>query len=244
VSYILEALKKLEQKRQRERMPDLLTFQGDVARVNKKKPLWPFIVIGLILLNAIFVSLLLWIAPWTNSVQLPPRQSQVSREGAAPAQSDTSEKIKEQQVPEVKKDAPPPEQKDVIRSTPSRPQVTVPKNTTLEQSPSKTSIAQPVPLVKTKEEALPKAKKQTQPSDKMLSIKELPVDVKAGLPELKMTVHSYNEQTQARFVVINNGIFREGHSINTDLKVEQINQNGVILNYQGHRFLLRINESP
>jgi hypothetical protein len=55
VSYILEALKKLEQKRQRERMPDLLSFQGNVARVNKKRPLWPFIVVGLILLNAIFV---------------------------------------------------------------------------------------------------------------------------------------------------------------------------------------------
>jgi general secretion pathway protein B len=243
VSYILEALKKLEQKRQRERMPDLLSFQGNV-RVNKKRPLWPFIVVGLILLNAIFVSLLLWIAPWTNPVQPPPHQSQVIGEGAAPAQSDASEKKKEQPVPEVKKDAPAPEQKDVIRSTPSRPQVPVPKKTTLEQSPSKTSVVQPVPLAKTKDEPLSKVMRQTQPSGKMLSVKELPVDVKAGLSELKMTVHSYNEQTQARFVVINNGIFREGHSINTDLKVEQINKNGVILNYQGHRFLLRINESP
>jgi general secretion pathway protein B len=244
VSYILEALKKLEQKRQRERMPDLLTFQGDVARVNKKRPLWPFIVVGLILLNAIFVSLLLWIAPWTNPVQPPPRQSQVIGEGAAPAQPDASEKKKEQPVPEVKKDASSPEQQDVIRSTPSRPEVPVPKKTTLEQSPSKTSVVQPVPLAKTKDEPLAKVMRQTQPSGKLLRVKELPVDVKAGLPELKMTVHSYNEQAQARFVVINNGIFREGHSINTDLKVEQINQNGVILNYQGHRFVLGINESP
>lgn len=120
----------------------------------------------------------------------------------------------------------------------------MPKKTAPEQSPSKTAVAQPAPLVKTKDEALPKIIKPSQPGGKMLSIKELPADVKASLPELKMTVHSYNEQIQTRFVVINNGIYREGQSITVDLKVEQITQNGVIFNYQGHRFLLRINDSP
>jgi general secretion pathway protein B len=78
----------------------------------------------------------------------------------------------------------------------------------------------------------------------MLNIKELPADLKASLPELKMTVHSYNDQTQSRFVVINNKMFREGQFIGTDLKVEQITQKGVIFNLRGHRFLLGINETP
>ena len=244
MSYILEALKKLEQKRQRERMPDLLTIQEEVSPVNKKKPLWPFITVGLILLNAIFIFLFLRDAPWTNSVQPPAHQSRVSRERSEPAPSPAVEKKKEQQVLEVKKDAPPPEQKDVIRSTPSHPQLTVPKKTAPAQSPSKTAVVQPAPLVKTKDEALPKIIKPSQPRGTMLSIKELPADVKASLPELKMTVHSYNEQIQTRFVIINNSIYREGQSITVDLKVEQITQNGAIFNYQGHRFLLRINESP
>lgn len=243
MSYILEALKKLEQKRQRERMPDLLTIQEEVSPVNKKRPLWPFITVGLILLNAIFVFLFLRDAPWTNSVQPPAHQSRVNRESPVPAPSTAVEK-KEQQVPEVKNDAPPPEQKDVIRSTPSQPQVPVPKKTAPVQSPSKTAVVQPAPLVKTKDEVLPKIIKPSQPRGTMLSIKELPADVKTSLPELKMTVHSYNEQIQTRFVIINNGIYREGQSITVDLKVEQITQNGVIFNYQGHRFLLRINESP
>jgi len=244
VSYILEALKKLEQKRQRERMPDLLTIQKEFSPVNKKRPLWPFITVGLILLNAIFVFLLLRDAPWINSVQSPAHQSRVSREIAKPAPSPAVEKKKEQQVPEVKKDEPPPEQKDVLRSTPSQPQVTVPKKTAPEQSPSKTAVVQPAPLAKTKDEALPKIIKPSQPRGTMLSIKELPADVKASLPELKMTVHSYNEQSQTRFVVINNGIYRERQSITVDLKVEQITQNGVVLNYHGHRFFLGINETP
>jgi general secretion pathway protein B len=243
VSYILEALKKLEQKRQRERMPDLLTIQEEVSPVNKKRPLWPFITAGLILINVFFVFLLLRIVPWRNPIQSSSHQSQLSRENPVPVPSPAVEKKKEQ-VPEVKKDAPPPEQKDVIRSTPGQPQVPMPKKTAPEQSPSKTAVAQPAPLVKTKDEALPKIIKPSQPGGKMLSIKELPADVKASLPELKMTVHSYNEQIQTRFVVINNGIYREGQSITVDLKVEQITQNGVIFNYQGHRFLLRINDSP
>jgi len=244
VSYILEALKKLEQKRQRERMPDLLTIQEEVRPVNKKRPLWPFITVALILLNSIFVFLLLRDAPWTNSVQLPAQQSRVSRKSPEPVPSTAVEKKKEQQVPEAKKDAPTPEQKDVIRSTPSQPQVPAPKKTEPAQSPAKTAVVQPAPLVKTRDEALPKIIKPSQPRGTMLSIKELPADVKASLPELKMTVHSYNEQIQTRFVIINNSIYREGQSITVDLKVEQITQNGVIFNYQGHRFLLRINESP
>jgi hypothetical protein len=78
----------------------------------------------------------------------------------------------------------------------------------------------------------------------VLSIKELPAAIKGSLPELKMTVHSYNEQPQSRFVVINNITVREGQLINAELKVEQITPNGVILNYQGHRFVLGINETP
>lgn len=110
MSYILEALKKLEQKRQRERMPDLLTIQEEVSPVNKKRPLWPFITAGLILINVFFVFLLLRIVPWRNPIQSSSHQSQLSRENPVPVPSPAVEKKKEQ-VPEVKKDAPPPRAK-------------------------------------------------------------------------------------------------------------------------------------
>lgn len=243
MSYILEALRKLEQKRQRERMPDLLNFQGEAARVNKKRPLWPFITAGLILLNVFFVFLFLRIVPWTNPIQSSPHQSKLGRESAAPGQSPAVEKKKEQQVPEVKKETLPPEQKNIIRSTPSQPQVPF-KKAQPDQSPSKTSVVQHAPFAKTKDEAFQKIIKPSHPRGTMLTIKELPQDIKVNLPELKMTVHSYNEQAQSRFVVINNSIFREGQSVGADLKVEQITQNGVVLNYHGHKFSLGINDTP
>lgn len=48
-----------------------------------------------------------------------------------------------------------------------------------------------------------KAAKLALPGNKAVSIKELPEEVKSKLPELKMTVHSYDERSQSKFVVVN-----------------------------------------
>jgi len=168
----------------------------------------------------------------------------VATEKVAPAPQTLVEETREQPVIEDKKDAMPPEKKNVIPTVPRQPQAPLPKKMTPEPSPPKTAAVEPPPPVKTKVEAAPKTIKPTPPSAKITSIKELPADVRANLPEIKITVHSYNDQAQSRFVVINNTIFREGQSISGDLKVVQITQKGVILNHQGHRFLLGINENP
>jgi general secretion pathway protein B len=217
VSYILEALKKLEQKRQQDGALNLLTQQGDAARVRQKRPLWPYVTLGVVLLNSIIVLLLFWIAPWKNTGQPLPPQPQVARESTLPPPANVTAENKEQLKADDKKDVPPPEKKDIAQPAPSPP---------------------PAP------ESSPREIKPVKPSNKVLSIKELPAAIKGSLPELKMTVHSYNEQPQSRFTVINNNTVREGQPINAELKVEQITPNGVILNYQGHRFVLGINETP
>ena len=74
MSYILEALKKLEQKRQQEGTPNLLTLQGDATKVRKKRSLWPYITLGVVLLNGIIVLLFFWIAPWKHAGQPLPSQ--------------------------------------------------------------------------------------------------------------------------------------------------------------------------
>jgi general secretion pathway protein B len=222
VSYILEALKKLEQKRQQEGTPNLLTLQGDATKVRQKRRLWPYIALGVVLLNGIMVLLLFWIAPWKHAGQPLSQTSRVARESTTPPPVTVLPEKKEQPVAETKKDVPLPEKKDVTQSAPSQP---------------------PAPI-KTSPESSPREIKPIKPSNKVLSIKELPAAIKGSLPELKMTVHSYNEQPQSRFVVMNNNTIREGQPMNADLKVEQITPNGVILNYQGHRFVLGINEAP
>ncbi|MGD9577076.1 MAG: general secretion pathway protein GspB [Syntrophorhabdus sp.] len=244
MSYILEALKKLERERHREKIPDLLARQEEAYPVKKRRLFWPYIIAGLVFLNAMFVFWLLWVDPRMNMVQPPKGQTRVATEKVAPAPQTLAEETREQPVIEDKKDAIPPEKKTVIPIVPRQPQAPLPKKITPEPSPPKTAAVEPPPPVQAKVEATPKTIKPTPPSAKITSIKELPADVRASLPEIKMTVHSYNDQAKSRFVVINNTIFREGQSISGDLKVVQITQKGVILNHQGHRFLLGINENP
>ena len=89
MSYILEALKKLEQKRQQEGTPNLLTLQGDATKVRKKRSVWPYIVSGIALLNVIIFAVLFWIGPWKNSGQPLPSQPKVARESIAPQSATT-----------------------------------------------------------------------------------------------------------------------------------------------------------
>ena len=199
--------------------------------------------LGIALLNGIIFALLFWIAPWKHAGQPLPSQPQVARESIAPQSVTILPEKKEEQIAETKKDVPPPEKKDVTQPAPGQPPVATPGKVVVEATQPKTAPVQPPTPIKTSPESSPREIKPVKPSNKVLSIKELPAAIKGSLPELKMTVHSYNEQPQSRFVVINNNTIREGQPINADLKVEQITPNGVILNYQGHRFVLGINET-
>ncbi len=71
MSYILEALKKLERERHREKIPDLLARQEEAYPVKKRRLFWPYIIAGLVFLNAMFVFWLLWVDPRMNMVQPP-----------------------------------------------------------------------------------------------------------------------------------------------------------------------------
>lgn len=55
MSYILDALKKSDQQRKRDKVPDLNTVPIEPPPVEKKKALWPFVVAGIVFLNVAFI---------------------------------------------------------------------------------------------------------------------------------------------------------------------------------------------
>jgi hypothetical protein len=59
MSYILEAIKKSDQKRQKGHVPDLSTVQIEIPPEVKKKALWPYLLTGILLLNAIIFAVLM-----------------------------------------------------------------------------------------------------------------------------------------------------------------------------------------
>lgn len=81
MSYILEALKKSDQERNRGTTPGLQTVQATPAPASRKRPWWMYLLIFALLLNAGVI--LYWLQPWsTGESDLP----------ATPAQTKTDNK--------------------------------------------------------------------------------------------------------------------------------------------------------
>jgi hypothetical protein len=97
MSYILDALKKSEEERQRGEIPGLQTVQTNPASKPQRKSYWPYVLMTALLLNAGIV--LWWLRPWQSDKALhavpaaPPAQSTQNAERppetAAPSQEPT-----------------------------------------------------------------------------------------------------------------------------------------------------------
>jgi len=63
MSYILDALKKSEKERQRGTVPDLMTAQDVIEEGPKRRPFWPYLLVGALILNA---GLFAWWLAWRS----------------------------------------------------------------------------------------------------------------------------------------------------------------------------------
>jgi general secretion pathway protein B len=70
------------------------------------------------------------------------------------------------------------------------------------------------------------------------SISEISLTGAQALPELHLDVHVYATKPGDRFVYINMRKYKEGAVLQEGLKVELIRRDGVVLNFQGLRFIL------
>ena len=69
-------------------------------------------------------------------------------------------------------------------------------------------------------------------------IQNLPADIKAKLPELKLNIHVYSADPAKRFVFINSRRYREGATLSDDITLEKITPTGVLL--RTHETLFRL----
>ncbi len=82
--------------------------------------------------------------------------------------------------------------------------------------------------------ALP-AEAATAPTD-VPPYYQLAFDVRKALPALKLSMHVYSADPAARFVILNDSRMTEGEKTPDDVTLEKIVPDGVILEFQGHRF--------
>lgn len=68
------------------------------------------------------------------------------------------------------------------------------------------------------------------------SYSALPFNVRKALPELSLRMHVYAKDPRQRFVILNDARLAEGDSTAEGVHVREILPDGVVLEFQGHRF--------
>jgi len=214
MSYILEALRKSAEERRRQQesgpfpytVPTIPPPSG--SRRRSRQTVW--LVSLTIVLSAAVSSLAVWYLTARNPLK-PPAVENAST--AASFATDKRNGLPPQALSEEKgridrQDDLSPE----ARSTPS----------------TRTPDAQEISPVR---QEGPASQQNTPPR-----LEELPLAIRAAIPELKFSGHVYSPTPSRRMIMANASIVREGDMITPQLKLEEITEDGLLLDYQGTLF--------
>ncbi|MFH0352206.1 MAG: general secretion pathway protein GspB [Chromatiales bacterium] len=277
MSFILEALKKVERERAARETPTLNSIALEEKAPRRSR--WPWVISGALVLNATVAGALLWrheiwdgglrtddvaanaapgsvepagparAAPEMNTTDTHTRSNAESAKAAAPPNAVKS------RLPQPAAAAPraetvlPPRQQ-TQRDTPAReqqremhealkPPQPSPFKAPEVELPEEQEIAKPPPPAMLKQLEKKLAPPPEVPRlDEMPSYAEMPAEVQAAVPDLKVSLMAYAPNPAERLIYIKNRRYVEGDVIEGKLKVETITRKGVVLSYEGERFLL------
>jgi general secretion pathway protein B len=194
MSYILEALKKSDQQRQRGTTPTLQVAQLTVAVPKRPMSVYYGLFAAAVLVAGIMIG---WLRPWQPGQTLP---------GTEPITAKSSIQIPQQAVP-----APLPAPLEMPGKTgTSNAAVPIP-----DKSARLAGVAQ-------EQEAIP--------------LNELPLPIQQEIPAMTVQLHAYSSNPSERLVSVNSIRLREGESLMSGLRLEQITPDGMIFSYKGYRF--------
>jgi len=223
MSFILDALKKSEIERQRQSVPGLMDARSSPRR--SRLPVWAVALGVLFVMNLLILAVVLTrkSAPATHAPQpsdtasapevaVPPETQHFSPLDAAPVYAP--------EIPVAAGESP----------APARPPAARKLSTDAPGIAALHPARHPDPLL-TDEDA--KADREILPS-----INEINLTGAQALPELHLDVHVYATKPAERFVYVNMRKYHEGARLQEGPTVEHIRRDGVVLNYQGLRFIL------
>ena len=221
MSYILEALKKADADRERERagVPDLRA-QLDAAVPDAdavgQSPHWRWAVA----VAALLVAAGAWL--WFDDDAPAPPETVAAPAAAAPAAVPLA--IAAPVAP-----APPAS----ATATPA-PAVPAPARAPVQiTARPATAAPRPVPVPK------PASAASATADAKLYALAELPPDVRAQLPALAVGGSVYSPAAASRIVILNGQVFREGDQPVDGLSVEQIRLKSTVLAFRGYRIELK-----
>ena len=70
----------------------------------------------------------------------------------------------------------------------------------------------------------------------VISMEQLPLAIRQGLPAMTISVHAYSGNPRNRMIGIGSKVLREGDAVAPGLQLEEITPDGMIFGYKGYRF--------
>jgi general secretion pathway protein B len=231
MSYILDALRRAEADRERERgqVPGLHTqaLAGSEAAPAAGQRRWlPWAGAGLLLLTGLGAGI--WWASDPHEAPSPvaaPMTVAAPVMPTAPAASQTATQAEVQPTAQTAISVPTlqPAASGSPYLAPQLPRSPAPGAVAAAPAPRPGSVAAPVPLPAT-EARIP-----------LLS--ELPESTRREMPKLAISGSVYSDNPAVSFVIVNGEVLREGAKLGADLVLEQIRPHELVLRFRGQRYL-------
>jgi general secretion pathway protein B len=228
MSYILDALKKLEHKREREEPQRLRTFSAEIERRPKKRPMWPYLIVAILLLNT--VIMLGFMHQWHQdergiSLRVPAEQR--SPQSLKAPETERKEEDRSGTVKKVLEPKDEPGSSTQAAAPPARNAAPPARETTM--------AAKNVPVAPQE-----KRVKVDMPADPACALSDLPPFIRNELPEFKVSGHAYSPNPSNRVVRVNDKVLQEGQDLAPGLRVEEVLPEGIIFSYKGYRFRIGV----
>ncbi|RLT97432.1 general secretion pathway protein GspB [Ketobacter sp.] len=226
MSYILDALRKSEQERQRGKVPDIHGAVSDAPNAKARANVWPIITVAVIALNVGILGYF-WLrippgnAPADTVAGTPPP---ASNPPSVPAPS-----LVQPLVPSTAHTPP----------TAARPASSAGVAPAMNPSPAEVPpSAAPVQTARTAPPPTftntPQPEQEQAPLPKvgyLPQLEELPPYEREGIPDMTFSSHMYSSLPRFRSIIINGKRLKEGQYLSEDLQVREITEGGVIMSF-------------
>jgi general secretion pathway protein B len=264
MSFILDALKKLEHKQKKGSIPDLTTVHEPAPMETGRRRFWPLLLLAALFLNA--AILLIWLGPWKGDKTPEGTRPAAEQHDDAPQTSSqngiiektpaASKTVSEQPVPVI------PEAGISAHKTPAEPDTEISEDARTPVPEAGVSAHKAIiePDTEISEDARTpetiepqQMPSQAEPADSFPPVgttaagsgneipdrEELSLSVRENLPDILIAGHIYSNDSSSRLININGNIIREGQTVAKGLKLVEITPSGAIFSFQGHIFRIK-----
>ncbi|MGA2189630.1 MAG: general secretion pathway protein GspB [Steroidobacteraceae bacterium] len=248
MSFILDALKKSELERQRQTIPGLV--DSVTVRPRARLPAWAIALCSLLAVNLIVLVIVLARAWITATPEQPAPAAQARRDDSkagrpAPGGAGAGQLAAAAAAGAPAGTGPAAPGSDHFSPLDAAP-VYAPE---IPVAPARPAQAAPSPpsngvggtaarAVHGRDPLLTENDYSAKDEEVLPTISEMSLTGDQALPELHLDVHVFATHAAERFVYINMRKYHEGATLQEGPTIERIRRDGVVLNYQGLRFLL------